>query len=47
MRCGTPTPIPHFGAAWYIPTFIVPLLLVTHFLIFRQLIKGNRAPASA
>ena len=29
---------PSFGAAWYIPTMLVPLLLVTHFLIFRQLL---------
>ena len=26
------------GAAWFIPTFLVPLLLVTHFLIFTQLV---------
>lgn len=31
---------PDFGAAWYIPTFLVPLLLVTHFLIFARLLKG-------
>ena len=30
---------PNFGAAWYIPTFIVPLLLVTHFMIFVRLFK--------
>jgi len=30
---------PLFGAAWYIPTFIVPLLLVTHFMIFARLLK--------
>ena len=34
-----PEPIPHFGAAWYIPTFVVPLLLVTHFMMFARLIK--------
>ena len=28
---------PDFGAAWYIPTFLVPLLLVTHFMIFARL----------
>ena len=28
-----------FGAAWYIPTFFVPLLLVTHFMIFARLLK--------
>ena len=27
------------GSAWYIPTFIVPLLLVTHFMIFARLLK--------
>ncbi len=33
---------PNFGAAWYIPTMLVPLLLVTHFLIFKQLLaRGN------
>jgi hypothetical protein len=30
---------PHLGAAWYIPTFLVPLLLVTHLMIFTRLIK--------
>ncbi len=30
---------PYFGAAWYIPTFLVPALLVTHFLIFVRLLK--------
>lgn len=30
---------PHFGAAWYIPTFLVPLLLITHFMIFGRLLK--------
>ncbi len=34
--------IPYFGAAWYIPTFLVPLLLVTHVMIVtRLLIKKN------
>lgn len=37
-----PEPIPHFGAAWYIPTFIVPLLLVTHFMMFARLIADKR-----
>lgn len=32
-----------FGATWFIPTMIVPLLLVTHFLIFVRLIKGSAA----
>ena len=30
---------PYFGAAWYIPTFLVPLLLVTHFMIFVRLLN--------
>ena len=29
---------PRFGAAWYIPTMLVPLLLVTHFLMFKRLL---------
>ena len=33
---------PGFGAAWYIPTMVVPLLLVTHFLIFKQLLVRGR-----
>ncbi len=34
---------PRFGAAWYIPTMLVPLLLVTHFLIFKRLLgRGNQ-----
>ncbi len=28
-----------FGAAWYIPTFLVPLLLVTHFMSFLRLLR--------
>jgi hypothetical protein len=30
---------PDLGAAWYIPTLFVPLLLVTHFMIFVRLLK--------
>lgn len=33
-----PDAIPSFGAAWFIPTFLVPLLLVTHFVIFGRLL---------
>ncbi len=29
------------GAAWYIPTFLVPALLVTHFMIFARLLKRS------
>ena len=31
-----------FGATWYIPTFYVPLLLVTHLMIFARLLKRGR-----
>lgn len=41
-----PEPIPMFGSAWYIPTFLVPLLLVTHGLIVHRLV-GARAGSSA
>jgi hypothetical protein len=30
----------HFGAAYFIPTFYVPLLLITHGMIFRILLKA-------
>ena len=33
--------VPSLGAAWYIPTFWVPLLLVTHVMIFSRLIRGE------
>jgi len=36
--------VPNFGAAWYIPTFLVPLLLVTHFMIFVRLLKPVTTP---
>lgn len=35
--------IPHMGAAWYIPTFVVPVLLVTHFTMVVLLIRRWRA----
>jgi hypothetical protein len=31
--------VPDLGAAWFIPTFFVPLLLVTHYLIFARLLR--------
>ncbi len=31
--------VPHLGAAWFIPTFWVPVLLVTHIMIFGRLIR--------
>lgn len=33
--------VPHFGAAWFIPTFIVPVLLVTHVMIYARLFGGK------
>ena len=31
--------IPQLGITWYIPTFIVPVLLVSHVMIFARLLK--------
>lgn len=31
------------GAAWYIPTFVVPLLFVTHYMIFVTLMRRRRS----
>ncbi len=33
---------PNLGAAWFIPTFLVPLLLVTHIMIFVRLLRRER-----
>ncbi len=33
--------VPDMGAAWYIPTFVVPLLLVTHVMIFARLLRSR------
>ena len=41
-----PNVAPDFGAAWYIPTFLVPLLLVTHFMIYVWLIRLRHASES-
>lgn len=35
------------GSAWYIPTFIVPALLVTHGLIFWLLLRPQRAASNS
>lgn len=35
---------PLFGAAWYIPTMLVPLLLVTHVMMFARLLKPVPSP---
>ena len=32
----------HMGSAWYIPTFAVPMLYVTHFMIFVMLVRRRR-----
>jgi hypothetical protein len=34
-----------YGAAYFIPTVIVPLLLNTHGVVFRILLQGDRVPA--
>jgi len=31
------------GAAYFIPAFVVPLLLITHGLVFRLLLRRDRA----
>jgi len=35
--------VPDFGAAWYVPTMLVPLLLVTQIMIFSRLFKKAAA----
>lgn len=35
--------VPMLAGTWYIPTFFVPLLLVTHCLIFLLLLKRNQS----
>ena len=34
------------GATWFIPTFLVPVLLVTHFMVFVRLIKHAKGQKS-
>ena len=34
--------VPNLGTTWYIPTFLVPVLLVTHGLMLIQLVKAWR-----
>jgi hypothetical protein len=29
----------HMGATWFIPTFVVPILLVTHVMVIARLVK--------
>ena len=33
---------PHLGSAWYIPTFVVPALFITHAMIFAMLVRRSR-----
>ncbi len=33
--------VPNLGTTWYIPTFVVPILLVTHVMIFAQLFRAR------
>jgi len=33
--------VPNFGATWFIPTLYVPLLIVTHIMIFYWLLKNS------
>lgn len=35
--------VPDLGATWYIPTFWVPVLLVTHVMIFARLLRRGDA----
>ena len=34
------------GAAYFIPTIVVPLLLITHAIVFRLLLEGDGGAAS-
>ncbi len=31
--------VQHLQAAWFVPTFIVPLMLVSHYMIFMRLLR--------
>ena len=37
----------YLGSAWYIPTLVVPVLLITHFMIFVRLLKPVAESADA
>jgi hypothetical protein len=39
--------VPYFQSAWYIPTMLVPLLLVAHFMAFHQLLSRKREARNA
>ncbi|MEM9092709.1 MAG: hypothetical protein AAGC93_28770 [Cyanobacteria bacterium P01_F01_bin.53] len=34
--------VPNLGTTWYIPTFVVPVLLVTHAMMFVRLVKAYK-----
>ena len=34
--------VPDLGVAWLVPTFVVPVLLVTHVMIFARLVRQRR-----
>jgi hypothetical protein len=34
----------YMGATWFIPTFVVPLLLVTHAMVISRLVRNARGP---
>ena len=34
--------VPYFGATWYIPTYLVPLLVVTQVMVFARLLRRER-----
>jgi hypothetical protein len=38
---------PHLGSAWYIPTFAVPALYVTHVMVFAMLLRPPAPPRAA
>ena len=38
--------VPHLPTTWYIPTFVVPILLVTHGMIFARPIRHARQPSA-
>jgi hypothetical protein len=39
--------VPNLGGTWYIPTFFVPMLLVTHVMIFSRLLGLSRRQLDA
>lgn len=39
--------VPQLGATWYIPTFWVPVLLVTHVMVFARLLCHARQQSAS